>query len=109
VQDLDPSLMYQAVYKEEVDVIYAFATDGRIASYNLKPLEDDQNFFPPYYAAPVIREETVQNHPEVGNALSLIGGLIDDTNMQRLNFKVDGKGQSPTDVAKGFLRSRKLI
>ncbi len=107
--DLDPSLMYQAVYKGEVDVICAFATDGRIASYNLKSLEDDRNFFPPYYAAPIIREETVQKHPEVVNVLSLIGGLIDDANMQRLNFEVDGKGQSPTDVAKRFLRSKGLI
>jgi len=108
-RDLDPSLMYQAVSKGEVDVICAFATDGRISSYNLKPLEDDRNFFPPYYAAPIIREETVQNHPEVGNVVSLIGGLIDDANMQRLNFEVDGEGQSPTDVAKRFLRSKGLI
>ena len=107
--DLDPSLMYQAVSKGEVDVICAFATDGRIASYNLKSLEDDRNFFPPYYAAPIIREKTMQKHPEVGNVLSLIGGLIDDANMQRLNFEVDGNGQSPTDVAKRFLRSKGLI
>jgi len=106
--DLDPSLMYQAVYKGEVDVICAFATDGRIASYNLKPLEDDRNFFPPYYAAPIIREETVQNHPDVGNVLSLIEGLIDDGDMQRLNLEVDGKGQIPADVAKRFLTSKGL-
>ncbi len=106
--DLDPSLMYQAVFKGEVDVICAFATDGRISSYNLKPLEDDRHFFPPYYAAPIIREETVQNHPDVGNVLSLIEGLIDDDDMQRLNFEVDGKGQSPADVAKRFLTSKGL-
>ena len=107
--DLDPSLMYQAVSKGEVDVICAFATDGRIASYNLSPLEDDRNFFPPYYAAPIIREETVQKYPEVGKVLSLIGGLIDDAHMQRLNFEVDGKGQNSTHVAKRFLRSKGLI
>ena len=104
-RDLDPSLMYQAIYNGEVDVICAFATDGRIASYNLQPLEDDQNFFPPYYAAPIIREETVQKHPKVANVLSLIGGLIDDATMQSLNFEVDGKGQSPVDVARKFLIS----
>ena len=107
--DLDPSLTYQAVSKGEVDVICAFATDGRIVSYNLQPLEDDRNFFPPYYAAPVIRVETVQKHPELGSVLSLLGGLIDDATMQRLNFEVDGKAQSPADVAKGFLRSKGLI
>ena len=103
ISDLDPSLMYQAVYNGEVDVICAFATDGRIASFNLQPLEDDRNFFPPYYAAPIIREETVQKHPEVANALSLIGGRIGDATMQRLNFEVDSKRQSPVDVVRKFL------
>jgi osmoprotectant transport system permease protein len=107
--DLDPSIMYQAVHKGEVDVICAFATDGRIVSYNLQPLEDDLNFFPPYYAAPIIREETVKKHPEVGNALSLINGLIDDDTMQRLNFEVDSKGQRPVDVARKFLISKTVI
>ena len=39
--------MYEAVAKGEVDVISAFATDGRIASYRLKPLKDDRKFLPP--------------------------------------------------------------
>ncbi len=44
VRDFDPSLMYEAIAKKEVDVICAFATDNRIASYNLKLLKDDRQF-----------------------------------------------------------------
>ncbi len=66
-------------------------------------------FFPPYYAAPVIRKDLLQDHPEVGHALSRVGGLIDDAHMQRLNFEVDAKGQGPADAAKEFLRTNGLI
>jgi osmoprotectant transport system permease protein len=100
VRDLDPSLMYEALSEGEVDVICAFATDGRIAAYNLRQLKDDRNFFPPYYAAPVIREEILEKHPEVGNLLSILEGLIDNKTMQRLNFEVDGRKRSPARVAR---------
>ena len=106
---MDPALMYQAVAKGQVDVICAFATDGRVAAYNLKPLEDDRQFFPPYYAAPVIREETLQAHPNLGNILSLLGEVLNDPEMQRLNFEVDGKKQRPAEVAESFLRAKGLL
>jgi glycine betaine/choline ABC-type transport system substrate-binding protein len=109
VHDMDPALMYEAVSKGEVDVICAFATDGRIAAYNLKPLEDNLHFFPPYYAAPVIRSDFIQAHPEVGGVLSLLGGLVDNAAMQRLNFLVDGEKQRPAGVAEAFLREKGLF
>ena len=109
VHDMDPALMYEAVSKGEVDVICAFATDGRIAAYDLKPLEDDQHFFPPYYAAPVIRNDVMQAHPELGDLLSLLSGAFDNRTMQRLNYQVDGKKRTPTEVAEAFLRKSGLL
>ncbi len=103
VRDMDPALMYQAVAKGEVDVICAFATDGRIASYDLKPLKDDRGYFPPYQAAPVINEVLLDAYPELTKILSSLGGLLDDSLMQDLNFKVDAKKQSPAEVARAFL------
>lgn len=109
VRDLDPSLMYEAARNGEVDVICAFATDGRIAAFHLKPLKDDKQFFPPYHAAPVIREQVAHSHPELITVLSALAGLLDDTTMQRLNFEVDGKKQSPAHVAEAFLRGQGLL
>jgi osmoprotectant transport system permease protein len=109
VRDMDPALMYEAVSKGEVDVICAFATDGRIAAYNLKPLEDDLQFFPPYHAAPVIRQEILQMHPELDGVLSLVEGLLDNAAMQRLNLEVDGEKRIPAEVAKAFLREKGLL
>ncbi|MFH1480389.1 MAG: glycine betaine ABC transporter substrate-binding protein [Pseudomonadota bacterium] len=109
VRDMDPSLMYEAIEKGAVDVICAFATDGRIAAYDLKALEDDLKFFPPYYAAPVITEEALKTHPELEDTLSLLGSLIDDESMQHLNYQVDGEKKSPTQVAREFLRTKGLL
>jgi glycine betaine/choline ABC-type transport system substrate-binding protein len=109
VRDFDPALMYEAIAKGKVDVICAFATDARIAAYNLKPLKDDRNFFPPYHAAPVIREEIMKTHPKLGDVLSLFGGLIDNATMQRLNFEVDGKKRRTAEVVEEFLKAKGIL
>jgi osmoprotectant transport system permease protein len=109
VRDFDPSLMYEAVAKKEVDVICAFATDGRIASYHLKPLKDDRQFFPPYHAAPVIREDILKKYPKIGDVLELFGGIIDDTAMQQLNFEVDAKQRKIEEVVTEFLNEKEIL
>ncbi len=107
--DLDPAIMYEAIANEEVDVICAFATDGRIAAYDLKPMTDDMQYFPPYYAAPVVRMEILQAHPEIRRALEPLAHLLDDLTMQRLNYEVDENKRSPQDAAKTFLMSNNLL
>jgi len=72
-------------------------------------LRDDRHFFPPYHAAPVIREAALQRHPEISDMLSVLGGALDDTTMQRLNFEVDGKKRSPAEVAEAFLKEKGII
>jgi glycine betaine/choline ABC-type transport system substrate-binding protein len=109
VRDLDPALMYQAIANREVEVISAFATDGRIAAFELQPLRDDRAFFPPYQAAPVIRAEVLEAHPELREVLDPRAGLLDDATMQRLNFEADGKKRQPYDVAREFLETRGLL
>ena len=109
VRELDAGLMYKALAAGEVDVICAFATDGRIAAYSLVPLEDDKRFFPPYFAAPVVRSAVLQAHPELREALNGLAGKLDDSQMQKLNYEVDEKKRSPADVAREFLQSQGLV
>lgn len=103
VRDLESALMYQAISRDEVDVICAFATDGRIAAHNLRPLRDDQQFFPPYHAAPVIRQSTLDRHPRLKSILDQLAGKLTDAVMQELNLEVDQNGKSPAEVAGAFL------
>jgi osmoprotectant transport system permease protein len=107
--DMSPALMPEALAKRQVDVICAFATDGRIAAYNLQPLRDNRNFFPPYDAAPVIRQAFLDAHPETAEALAPLGGLIDDATMQKLNYQVEGEKRRPRDVAREFLQNQGLL
>lgn len=109
MQEFDPGLMYQAIQKKHVDVISAFSTDGRIPAYNLQILKDDRHLFPPYYAAPIIRQAVLTAYPEVGPALALLANQINDTVMQDLNYKVDLKKQDPAEVARNFLLEKKII
>lgn len=109
VRDLDPGLMYRAIAQDEIDVISAFSTDGRIVAYNLKPLQDDKGFFPPYFAAPVVRMEVLEEHPDLESILNLLGGTLDDSQMQQLNFQVDEEKRSPEDVAHEFLKKEGLL
>ena len=105
--DLDPGLMYKALADGQVDVICAFATDGRIAAYRLRVLTDDKGFFPPYDAAPIVRGALLREHPEVRDALVALAGAIDDVAMQRLNYAVDILRERPAAVAADWINSRK--
>ena len=109
VRDMDAALMYQAVARDEVDVVSAFATDGRIPAFDLLPLEDDRQFFPPYHAAPVARGELLEERPELREALSLLADRLDDGTMQRLNYEVDEEGRDAFDVARDFLVAQGLV
>lgn len=109
VRDMDPGLMYQAVNNGEVDVICAFSTDGRIEAYDLLPLEDDRAYFPPYYAAPVIRTTVLKKYPAVEKSLAQLADLIDNKEMQKLNYAVDEAKAAPRDVARRFLIDRGII
>jgi osmoprotectant transport system permease protein len=107
--DLDPGLMYKAVAQGEVDVICAFATDGRIDAYELFVLKDDRGFFPQYLPCPVVRKQALEAHPELRRALECLAGTLPDRAMQRLNFEVDEKGRSPAEVAREFLEKKGFL
>ena len=109
VQGFDAGLVYQAVDAGDVDVISAFATDGRIPALGLVILEDDLGFFPPYYAAPVVRQELLDEDPAVADVLNSLAGLLDDQTMAGLNAQVDVDGEEPEDVARAFLEEQGLI
>ncbi|MBA2276674.1 MAG: hypothetical protein H0W06_02820 [Chloroflexia bacterium] len=108
-QGMDPGITYQALDTEEVDVISAFATDGRIPALGLVTLEDDLGFFPPYFAAPVVRQELLDQDPQVREVLNQLAGLIDDQTMADLNAQVDSEGEEAEDVARAFLEEQGLL
>lgn len=105
----DPGLMYQAVAEGEVDVITAYTTDGRIPALDLVVLEDDKGFFPPYYAAPVVRNAILDETPEIGDLLNELADQFSDEEIQAANYEVDENGAEAQDVARAILEEKGLI
>ncbi|WP_460621284.1 ABC transporter permease/substrate-binding protein [Hymenobacter tenuis] len=105
---LAPALVYEAARHGDVDLIDGYSTDGRIKAYDLQVLRDDRHAFPPYQAAPVIREQVLSQHPELGAALSRLAGQLSDSVMTELNYRVDFRHETPRAVAQDFLRQRGL-
>ena len=106
---MDISLKYQAIGEGDIDLTNVFMTDGPIRQYNLKVLEDDKSFFPPYYASPIIRNDTLEKHPELEDILNSLAGKIDDEKMIEVNYKVDVEGQAVEDAAREFLETNGLL
>jgi osmoprotectant transport system substrate-binding protein len=101
---MDLGLTYKAAAERQVDFIAGNSTDGLIEALGLVVLEDDKHYFPPYEAAPLIRNATVMKHPEVREALRALGGKISADQMRRMNYAVDGEHKDVKDVVKEFLR-----
>jgi osmoprotectant transport system substrate-binding protein len=102
-------LMYENVASGAVDVITAYTTDGRLPGLDLVLLEDDKHFFPPYFAAPVVRQELLANNPGLEEVINQLAGKIDNETMANLNYQVDVEGKLPVDVARAFLVGLGLV
>jgi osmoprotectant transport system substrate-binding protein len=106
---MDLGLLAPALKDRQIDIAAGNATDGLIPAFDLFALVDDRHYFPPYEAVAVIRQQTLQEHPEVGEAIAELGGKISDQEMQKLNYALDGQRRDVQEVAQEFLRSKGLI
>src|SRR6201996_8670426 len=105
---ISDAVMYKAAYENQLDVISGYSTDGRLKAYNLVVLNDDKGIFPPYYAAPIVREDALKKFPELEKTLNMLSGKINDSVMTELNYRTDYLHQSPERVAKDFLKANHL-
>ncbi len=109
VKGMDHGMMYRSINADEVDVINSYTTDGQLQIYDLRVLEDDKSYFPPYHALPLVRQETLNEYPELEEVLGLLEGKIDEEAMQIMNGKVDNDGMMVEVVAQEFLVEAGLI
>ena len=100
---MDLGLLARALKEKQIDLAAGNATDGLIPALDLFVLADDRHYFPPYEAVPIIRQDMLARHPEVGKALNELAGKISDDDMRRLNYAVDGQHHDVKQVVKEFL------
>lgn len=100
---LDLSLVYKALADKEIDVAVGNSTHGLIDGLGLRQLADDRNYFPPYDAAMVVREDAFERFPQLGGALAELAGALSQNEMRRINRRLDVDQVSPAEAAREFL------
>lgn len=105
---INDAIMYKAIFEKKLDVISGYGTDGRIKAFDLVSLRDDRKIFPPYQAAPIIKEKTLREFPELESVLNLLAGRINDSVMTALNYQADYLHREPDIIAREFLQGQGL-
>ncbi len=95
----DPNQEYTTVkdlYDRELDIIW------------LNPFGFSKNSVSPSVSAPLLRRDVLTNFPLLPRILNKLAGVIDNNAYLDITAKVTS-GDKPKNVAKDFLRVRKLI
>ncbi|MCS3844675.1 glycine betaine ABC transporter substrate-binding protein [Microbacterium sp. AK031] len=107
---LDTGVIYTATQKgDDCNFGEVFQTDGRIPALDLVVMEDDEEFFPSYQGGFTIRQEVLDDYPEIADIIAEIAPLLTTEEMQKLNALVDVEGEDPEDVAIDWLEEQELI
>jgi len=105
---MDLGLIYRALVDHQVDVVAGNSTDGLIDALGLVALEDDQHYFPPYDAVPIVRESTLERFPQLRTALTDLAGKLSASDIRLLNYAVDARHQDAAAVVRGFRAAKGL-
>jgi osmoprotectant transport system substrate-binding protein len=109
VKTMTAGLRYPAIAQNEIQVMDAYATDGKLKEFDMVILEDDKKFFPPYNGAVLVRMDTLEKNPGLLDVLNKLGGAMSDEIMQELNYRVEVKEEAVEAVAKDFLTTKGLV
>lgn len=109
VKTVEPALRYKAILSGEVQVIDAYSTDSEIREFDLVTLKDDKRLFPPYEAAALMRQDTLDKYPQIEHALGKLNGKISSQQMSDMNYAVRVLKRSANDVAREYLVKNGLL
>ncbi len=100
---------YNSLRKDTSQVIDVFTTDSNLKDDDIKVLKDDRYYFAPYHCGTVIRDETLTKYPKLEYLLKQLNYKISEREMIEMNYKVEKEDSKDEDVAREFLKSKKLI
>lgn len=104
----DNGLKWEVVDSDEADVAPAYTTEARLTETDkFVLLEDDKHMWPPYNLAPIVRNEVLEQYPEIAEALNAVSVTLDTETVTQLNAKVDIDGEEYEDVALEYWESIK--
>ena len=103
------SLRYAALKSGDIDVANGYTTDAQIGMGYCVALEDDLHLQANYYCSTVVRNEVLETHPGLEEALMKMDGMISDAEMAQLNYQLEEEGKDEADIAKAFLVEKGII
>lgn len=99
----DGGLKYEVLRNDEADVTPAYTTDGQLANKDeFTLLEDDKQVWPPYNLAPVVRDDFLEENPDIADILNKVSKALDTDELTKLNSRVDVDKEEYEDVAEEF-------
>jgi len=101
--------LYDGLIERRLDIVVAHETDGQIADFGLRLLEDDLGFFPAYEAALLIRDAALERFTALPDLIDQLTGRLDLATMRRLTTRVTQRGEDPRVVAQTELTAMGLL
>ena len=109
VESIDIGLKYAALANGSIDVTNGYTTDAQLGVQDVVALEDDKHLQVNYFCSTVVREDTLESHPRLEDALMLMEGILSDSEMAKLNAEVEVEGKDETEVARAYLVSKGIL
>lgn len=102
----DSGIKYQILEQDEADACPGYSTDAQLVNVDkFTYLEDDKGFWPPYYLAPIVRNEVLEANPDIADILNAVSAKLDTETMVSLNAKVDLDHMEYDEVAREFFEN----
>ncbi len=92
-----------------VNAAMAYGTDGELAALGLTALCDAKGAQVVYAPAPVVREQVLEQHPEIAAMLAPVFTSLTLTTLQELNARIAVTGEDSGAVAADYLKSRHFL
>lgn len=100
--NVDSGLKYSALDNGEADVIPGLTTEANLSDDKYVVITEDKKVWPPYYLAPVVRQETLDEHADIEEILNNVSASLDNETIISLISKVEKDGEDYEDVAYDF-------
>ena len=109
VKGIDIGVKYAALESGAIDVTNGYTTDAQLGVQDVVALEDDLHLQVNYFCSTVVREDTLEEYPDLADTLMLMDGTLTDKEMAALNYKVEVEEQDEAAVAHDFLVEKGLL
>ncbi|MBQ9065463.1 MAG: glycine/betaine ABC transporter substrate-binding protein [Blautia sp.] len=109
IKSIDIGLKYAALMNGDIDVTNGYTTDAQLGVQDVVALEDDKHLQVNYFCSTVVREDTLESHPGLEDALMLMEGILSDSEMASLNARVEVDGDDEASVAKDYLIEKGIL